>query len=148
MKEIHKAFFFFLSYISKIPFWEVGRHFLNLKETIKTHPPKPYCTVRKQMALAMLCWKAAFNYQSGYYQQMGTHETKPNSRRGRIWLLESTCKLAGSCCVHVYTFISSGKWDRACCQYCTPVYCVLILSCLHLETVYEITISMRTKGQL
>jgi hypothetical protein len=61
---------------------------LNLKETIKTHPSKPHCTVRKQMALAMLYWKAAFNYQSGYYQQMGTHVTKPNSRRGRIWLLE------------------------------------------------------------
>lgn len=27
---------------------------LNLKETIKTHPPKCYCTVRKQMALASL----------------------------------------------------------------------------------------------
>lgn len=64
--------------------------FLNLKETIKTHPPKPYSPVRKQMALAKLCWKFAFNYQSGYYQQMGTHAAKPNSRRGRIWLVERT----------------------------------------------------------
>jgi hypothetical protein len=63
---------------------------LNLKETIKTHPPKPYCTIGKQMALAMLSWKPAFNYQSGYYQQMGTDVAKPNSRRGRIWLVEST----------------------------------------------------------
>lgn len=63
---------------------------LNLKETIKTQPPKPYCTIKKQMALAVLCWKAAFNYQSGYYQQMGTEAAKPNSRRGGIWLGGST----------------------------------------------------------
>lgn len=90
MKEIHKATYFKKLHFKNTLLRSRKTFFCILKKQLKTHPSKPYCTVRKQMALAMLCWKAAFNYQSGYYQQMGTHVTKPNSRRVRIWLLEST----------------------------------------------------------
>lgn len=98
------------------------------------------------MALATWCWKPAFNYQSGYYQQMGTDVAKPNSRRGRIWLVQSTWKLTGSCCVRVYMFISSSKFKSPLQLY----FCLLCLDpptfpCAQLR-LYQIKRSTRTKG--
>lgn len=97
------------------------------------------------MALATWCWKPAFNYQSGYYQQMGTDVAKPNSR-GRIWLVQSTWTLAGGCCVRVYMFISSSKFK-------SPLHLYFCLLCLHPPSfpcaqlrLYQIKKSTRTKG--
>ena len=69
------------------------------------------------MALAVQCWKAASNDHSGYSQQMGTKAAKPSWRRGRMWLGESSRKLAGRA-LFMYMFISSSRKVRAHCSLC------------------------------
>ena len=69
------------------------------------------------MALAVQCWKAAFNDQSGYCQQMGTEVAKPSSTRGRCgWekVLENLLAAA----LFMYMFTSSSRKVRAHCSLC------------------------------